>query len=306
MVGVAVEVTNIMCFSHVGHMIYSLAQVVSPEKPTAPTEMDQSPQIDGDPMTDSELAQAAKVKLIHDPTPRVKAVLPGPTWPLDSHPDNVRAFVNKWNMDPKNGPEVMQALESGPSTASSWEEPSTPAAPSVPPSVPAAAPAAAESKMPEAVTSPVAAAEAKTAVAVATPVPVDTPTTVATPVPTPTTVERATEVATPVEKALTAVATPVAETPAAVAASSVVPTPADALQEMEALVHAAQASPPAPTARRAQQPADTVNWSSHKKEGMRLTRLMDSNAAAYPHMAKMWEGSKKDRKTKQIYKNTIN
>ena len=273
----------------------------------APTEIDKSPQLDGDPVTDSELAAAAKVKLIIDPPARAKAVLPGPTWPLDSHPDNVRAFIDKWNMDPrKNGPEVMQALESpGPSTASGSKDPSlSPVAPSAPVGAPApaAAPAAAESKMPEAVTPPV------TAATVATPVPVDTPTTVATPVPTPT------AVATPVPVTPAAVATPVTETPTAVAtgtlggeASAAVPTPADALQEMEALVQAGQAAnqPQAPAARQVQQQAATVNWSTHKKEGMRLTRLMDSNAATFPHMAKMWEGSKKDRKTKQIYKHTF-
>jgi len=41
-------------------------------------------------------------------------------------------------------------------------------------------------------------------------------------------------------------------------------------------------------------PAPTeVNWSSHKKEGMRLKRLMEesSEGAKFPHMQKLWGGS---------------
>ena len=37
-----------------------------------------------------------------------------------------------------------------------------------------------------------------------------------------------------------------------------------------------------------------INWSTHKKEGMRLDRLIESNVASFPHMAKMWEGNNKD------------
>ena len=37
-----------------------------------------------------------------------------------------------------------------------------------------------------------------------------------------------------------------------------------------------------------------VNWSTHKNEGMRLSRFVESNAADFPHMAKMFEGSKKE------------
>ncbi|CAL1164948.1 unnamed protein product [Cladocopium goreaui] len=46
-------------------------------------------------------------------------------------------------------------------------------------------------------------------------------------------------------------------------------------------------------------PAPTeVNWSSHKKEGMRLKRLMEesSEGAKFPHMQKLWGGSAADRK----------
>eukprot|EP00435_Cladocopium_sp_Y103_P035047 s2703_g9.t1 len=49
-------------------------------------------------------------------------------------------------------------------------------------------------------------------------------------------------------------------------------------------------------------PADAVqekiDWVSHKKEGMRLKRLMEESAdgaAKFPYMAKMWAGSKEDR-----------
>ena len=50
------------------------------------------------------------------------------------------------------------------------------------------------------------------------------------------------------------------------------------------------------------QPADgqtlEISWSTHKKEGMRLKRLMEDSADGqrmYPHMAKMWSGTKEDR-----------
>jgi len=43
-------------------------------------------------------------------------------------------------------------------------------------------------------------------------------------------------------------------------------------------------------------PADTdkeINWVTHKKEGMRLKRLMEesSDGAKYPHMQNMWSGT---------------
>ena len=43
---------------------------------------------------------------------------------------------------------------------------------------------------------------------------------------------------------------------------------------------------------------DKVDWVSHKKEGMRLKRLMEESAdgaTKFPYMAKMWAGSKEDR-----------
>ena len=42
---------------------------------------------------------------------------------------------------------------------------------------------------------------------------------------------------------------------------------------------------------------ERVDWTTHKKEGMRLKRLMEENAqgaSKFPHMAKMWSGSKED------------
>lgn len=42
-----------------------------------------------------------------------------------------------------------------------------------------------------------------------------------------------------------------------------------------------------------------INWSTHKKEGMRLDRLIESNMASFPHMAKMWEGNNKDTPLKK-------
>ena len=40
-------------------------------------------------------------------------------------------------------------------------------------------------------------------------------------------------------------------------------------------------------------PKVEVNWTSHKKEGMRLKRLMEESAdgAKFPHMQKLWSGS---------------
>ena len=46
-----------------------------------------------------------------------------------------------------------------------------------------------------------------------------------------------------------------------------------------------------------------ISWSTHKKEGMRLKRLMEESADGpknYPHMAKMWSGTKEDRGIKGI------
>ena len=39
---------------------------------------------------------------------------------------------------------------------------------------------------------------------------------------------------------------------------------------------------------------EKVNWSSHKNEGMRLSRFVDTHGAEFPHMQKMFEGSKKE------------
>ena len=45
------------------------------------------------------------------------------------------------------------------------------------------------------------------------------------------------------------------------------------------------------------QEQERVDWTTHKKEGMRLKRLMEESqdgAARFPHMAQLWNGSKED------------
>ena len=43
-------------------------------------------------------------------------------------------------------------------------------------------------------------------------------------------------------------------------------------------------------------PQVTINWSSHRKEGMRLKRLMEESpeAVKYPHMLEMWNKGSAD------------
>ena len=51
-----------------------------------------------------------------------------------------------------------------------------------------------------------------------------------------------------------------------------------------------------------------IDWTTHKKEGMRLKRLMEENAdgaTSYPHMAKLWNGSKEDMWGSHVEKKTI-
>lgn len=51
----------------------------------------------------------------------------------------------------------------------------------------------------------------------------------------------------------------------------------------------------APAANGVGQGVEKVNWSTHKNEGMRLTRFVESNSAQFPHMAQMFEsGNKKE------------
>lgn len=40
-------------------------------------------------------------------------------------------------------------------------------------------------------------------------------------------------------------------------------------------------------------PKVEINWSTHRKEGMRLKRLMEEspNGSSFPHMVEMWQGS---------------
>ena len=174
----------------------------------------------------------------------VKQTLPGPTGPLDSHPDNVRAYCERWNMTKtnKNGPEVMQQLQG--QVASS-----TPAQPFAPPAQLAA---------PQPVVAPVHPA-----------------------------VPPAQPVAPPAQVAL--------PEPAVAPPASAVGT----MEELERLALTRGVGPKLPPVPAAQpdpgsaEPV-TINWSTNKKEGMRLTRMMDSHRDSYPHMAKLWDGSKKD------------
>ena len=74
------------------------------------------------------------------------------------------------------------------------------------------------------------------------------------------------------------------------------PAPSRAESEIEQLVLAQLKSPAATTAPVNEGGGEKVNWATHKKEGMRLTRFVESNAAQYPHMAQMFDGgNKKDR-----------
>eukprot|EP00438_Fugacium_kawagutii_P017116 Skav204432 [mRNA] locus=scaffold1093:68687:69917:- [translate_table: standard] len=65
------------------------------------------------------------------------------------------------------------------------------------------------------------------------------------------------------------------------------------LKNRDALVAAAAANPVQITT-----PKIEVNWSTHRKEGMRLKRLMEESAQGekFPHMKQMWAGSAADRK----------
>lgn len=70
--------------------------------------------------------------------------------------------------------------------------------------------------------------------------------------------------------------------------------------EIENMVMAQLKGEPAPgqptkAPAQTQAPAEKINWSTHKKEGMRLDRLIESNREAFPHMAKMWNGTNKDQ-----------
>ena len=50
-------------------------------------------------------------------------------------------------------------------------------------------------------------------------------------------------------------------------------------------------------------PGVEISWSTRKKEGMRLKRLCEENADAennFPHMVKLWQGSKEDMQGGQL------
>lgn len=52
------------------------------------------------------------------------------------------------------------------------------------------------------------------------------------------------------------------------------------------------------TAHKARESKDhgRIDWTTHKKEGVRLKRLMEesSEGASFPNMAKLWNGTKED------------
>lgn len=86
--------------------------------------------------------------------------------------------------------------------------------------------------------------------------------------------------------------------PAIEAAMSAEPASGDEISaELEALMDQSRSLPApavAPTGDEPQ-PGSKINWSTHKNEGMRLTRMMDSNGESFPHMKKLWDSNKKDR-----------
>ena len=79
---------------------------VSPTTSASPTAPAAVPQPVQPPVTAAEavvpkpaevqVPPVAPAPVVPQPQASVKAVLPGPTAPLDSHPDNVRAFCSKY------------------------------------------------------------------------------------------------------------------------------------------------------------------------------------------------------------------
>ena len=69
------------------------------------------------------------------------------------------------------------------------------------------------------------------------------------------------------------------------------------LAGLNALMKAAQADGTAtPDGATAPPAAQVINWLTHKKEGMRLKRLMEESpdAVKFPHMVQMWNGGAAD------------
>ena len=62
----------------------------------------------------------------------------------------------------------------------------------------------------------------------------------------------------------------------------------EALMQQQKLREAAQAAPLEVTT-----PKVEINWSTHKKEGMRLKRLMEESpdGSQFPHIKEMWNGT---------------
>lgn len=70
----------------------------------------------------------------------------------------------------------------------------------------------------------------------------------------------------------------------------------EALLKQHAQREALPAVPAPPAVAPVDPPKETVNWVSHKKEGMRLKRLMEESAegSKFPHMQQLWSGSAAD------------
>lgn len=229
----------------------------------------ESPNLDGEHATPSELQMAAEAEA-EKKKPVVKVTLPGPVGPLDSHPDNVRQFCQTW-MKPTEAPVASTSVAS---TGSPTGETTLPGhAP------PAAAPtevAATSTEVPKAALPEVAAA-APTEVAKGTSPQV--------PAPAPTQVVKN---GPDVLNQLPAIEAGI---------MSAEPSADEMSAELEALMDQSRSLPApavAPTGDEPQ-PGSKINWSTRKNEGMRLTRMMDSNGESFPHMKKLWDSNKKDR-----------
>ncbi len=189
-----------------------------------------TPGLDGESATPSELKIAEEAEAEKQKKPQVKLILPGPTGPLDSDPDNVRAFCDKW-MTPAEA------------EAAEVQTPPPPTPPPAPPATPEA------------------------------------PTEVLPPTVGP--VKNGPEV--------------LGQLGAIQSSVNTSPEPEDTFMvEIEAMVakgggDEVRGPPPSQA-----DVAPKVNWSTHKNEGMRLTRMMDSNGESFPHMKKLWDSNKKD------------
>jgi len=171
--------------------------------PSQPTPPEPTPSVPTPSSVALEKAAPAKALVAR------KATLPGPTWPLDSHPDNVKAFMQKHGMvvaaEPKASPKA--------------------------------------------------------------------------PVPTSKNDDAALQ------------ALMDCDVPSKSASGS---RDDPQLAEMEKFVRETMDRGVMKIADQVAEKVQKINWSTHRKEGMRLDRMVNSNAENFPHMAKLWNGSNKD------------